>query len=238
MKMKFSAAVAALASTFATSAYAQYTSLAPARYGLNTYSSASSNYTALYSYSPPYVDTAAYINADLYNFITYDYEIVGPANDSVPITLTYNLSTFASGYDAGAFASIEAQSNAGFAMSACSSTLIDDCGVVKSSVDVGSVNLTVGSNLAYSIELYSQVSAYYNGVGVPSSAQAFADPVITIDEPGYTLELSPGVGNGLVSAAPEPSSWLLMIAGVGLAGPMLRRRVIVDPLSRPVAAHV
>jgi hypothetical protein len=33
-----------------------------------------------------------------------------------------------------------------------------------------------------------------------------------------------------VSAAPEPSTWLLMIAGVGLAGCVLRRREKLLPL--------
>jgi hypothetical protein len=250
MKMKFAAAVAALASTFATSAYAQYTSLAPAKYGIDTAYSASSNYTALYSYSPPFVYSAAHVNAFLINFIDYDFEIVGPANELVPVTLSYNLSAFASGYDAVGFAELQVAAMPGppnpfgtFQVSACAASGTNSCSSFHPagpSQNPGSVNLTVESNLAYPIELSSESYADYVGpsYGLPSSAQAFADPVITIDESGYTLELSPGVGNGLVSAAPEPSSWLLMIAGVGLAGLMLRRRVIADPLSRPVAAHV
>jgi hypothetical protein len=246
MKMKFAAAVAALASISATSAHAQYASLAPAMYSYYSDDGPSNHdYYALYSYSPPYLDTVAYSNADVDNFLSYDYEIVGPSNDSVPITLSYNLSTFTSGYDGEAQAEIIASSDSGsFELLACSYTLTNACdftgrGAVASNYE-GSVNLTVEANLAYSIELSSYVRAYYPGpnYGMISSAQAFADPVITIDQPGYTLELSPGVGNGLVSAAPEPSSWLLMISGVGLAGLMLRRRVRSDPLPRPVAAHV
>jgi hypothetical protein len=60
------------------------------------------------------------------------------------------------------------------------------------------------------------VGLYYYGSGLP-----------------YTLE-AVSLGTA-VSAAPEPSAWALMIAGVGVVGSMLRRRKIA-PLAIPTTA--
>jgi len=45
---------------------------------------------------------------------------------------------------------------------------------------------------------------------------AFIDPMFTAPA-GYSIELSPGVGNSLASATPLPSTWLMLLGGlVGL----------------------
>lgn len=67
----------------------------------------------------------------------------------------------------------------------------------------------------------------------PSSASATADPIISIDQStlnfgDYSLLFSPGVGNGGV---PEPATWTLMLAGLGLAGARLRRRARLAPIA-------
>jgi hypothetical protein len=53
----------------------------------------------------------------------------------------------------------------------------------------------------------------------PGVATASVDPMFTVPA-GYTLELSPGIGNGV----PEPAAWTMMLVGVGGAGAALRRR--------------
>jgi PEP-CTERM motif len=67
---------------------------------------------------------------------------------------------------------------------------------------------------------------------VPASATAFIDPHLEIDaaflaaNPGATLTITPGVGNEIssVSAVPEPSTYALMLAGLGVIGFIARRR--------------
>jgi hypothetical protein len=81
-----------------------------------------------------------------------------------------------------------------------------------------------------------------NSYGSPTDdydkrSYALVDPTVTIDSAFYALypdaklTFSPLVGNNgnpnglpIPSAAPEPATWTLMIAGVGLAGAGLRRR--------------
>jgi hypothetical protein len=55
-----------------------------------------------------------------------------------------------------------------------------------------------------------------------SDAGSFALPTASGDLTA-TIGMSPGIVN-FTSAAPEPSTWLLMIVGVGVAGGCLRRR--------------
>ena len=55
----------------------------------------------------------------------------------------------------------------------------------------------------------------------------FVDPQFIIggDDPGaYSLEFSPGIGNGPIGGVPEPSTWAMMLLG-------LRRRQLCGVLS-------
>jgi hypothetical protein len=67
-----------------------------------------------------------------------------------------------------------------------------------------------------------------NVVGGPSfTATASVDPFLIIP-PGYQLELSPGILNG-IAPIPEPSTWALMLvgfAGLGFVGCRGRRKAI------------
>jgi hypothetical protein len=49
---------------------------------------------------------------------------------------------------------------------------------------------------------------------------AYVDPVITLPI-GYTIAFSAGIGNSALSSVPEPSTWMMMLAGLaglGFAG--------------------
>lgn len=52
------------------------------------------------------------------------------------------------------------------------------------------------------------------------------DPVFTVPA-GYILEFSAGVGNGTsgTTATPEPTAWVLLVTGVGIAAALRRREV-------------
>jgi len=67
-----------------------------------------------------------------------------------------------------------------------------------------------------------------------STAYALADPYIFIDptflasHAGYSVRVSSGVGNEMpvtpVTPVPEPGTWALMLAGIGILGTIARRR--------------
>ncbi len=106
-----------------------------------------------------------------------------------------------------------------------------DAGVTAQTVD-GTFLTSATPDAANLVEL-SVKEETTGGPSATSSAEADADPHIYIDpaylaaNPGATLEISPGVGNigpTAISAAPEPSTWLLMFAGIGGIGLMLRRK--------------
>jgi hypothetical protein len=72
------------------------------------------------------------------------------------------------------------------------------------------------------------------GLHTGGYANVYIDPVIAIDpvwaaaHPGYSLSFSAGVGNSpAVGAVPEPASWVLLVAGFGIAGAVARRRRVV-----------
>ena len=49
--------------------------------------------------------------------------------------------------------------------------------------------------------------------------------ILFFSPPGYTLDISAGIGNLGVSAVPEPSTWAMMILGfVGIGAMTYRRR--------------
>ncbi len=87
--------------------------------------------------------------------------------------------------------------------------------------------IDVETNLPFYIELEAFI--LWNEEATRSTAFAVADPHIFIDPAFpeaslFTLTLSPGVGNGPPPGVPEPEAWVLLTAGLGLAGGALRRR--------------
>jgi hypothetical protein len=68
---------------------------------------------------------------------------------------------------------------------------------------------------------FLEVEASSGDSPLAESANASADPFIFIDPSfagaaNYSIEVSPGVGNGLPSAAPEPGTLGLMASFLGL----------------------
>ena len=94
-----------------------------------------------------------------------------------------------------------------------------------------------------SIRVQDSISIRVNGiisVGVGAlteainlgAATAYADPYFYIDpdflisHPGFSLQISPGIGNDptpVFGAVPEPSSWVMLLTGFGLVGLASRR---------------
>jgi len=92
---------------------------------------------------------------------------------------------------------------------------------------------TVDTNTSIDIDLYAIARAIGSG-----TASASVDPYITIDPSQsnadeYSVEVSAGVDNSPAGAAPEPSSAVLMLTGIGLLAVMwkLRSNRMVHPIS-------
>jgi hypothetical protein len=91
----------------------------------------------------------------------------------------------------------------------------------------GPQTLTLTTGFAYTVDLRLQANCIGQGAGVNCTTSAFVDPIFTVDpnqaNPGqYSIAFSPGVGNGVPGAVPEPASFLLM--GAGLLGICIRGR--------------
>ena len=90
-----------------------------------------------------------------------------------------------------------------------------DKGVYSTSLQNHTFNVNFSQTGQLELAAVAQVQFF-------GSAHAMVDPVITLPA-GYTLTLSSGAGNS-VTAVPEPSTWLLFAAGMGLVGMQTRRR--------------
>jgi hypothetical protein len=98
------------------------------------------------------------------------------------------------------------------------------------------VNQTIDliANKTYEVQesVFVTAGAYTTTDGT-QTASASADPQFGIpygyqlDNPGVSLTISPGL-EGLV-VVPEPGTWALMLAGLGLAGITARRRMAMAP---------
>jgi hypothetical protein len=80
------------------------------------------------------------------------------------------------------------------------------------------------SNIWNFTDLTTPISAI-----IPVPKQVFWSESYFIFDPGTDKEVFEGifptfVSIGLVSAVPEPTSWVMMIAGLGITAAMLRRR--------------
>ncbi len=93
----------------------------------------------------------------------------------------------------------------------------------------GTLNVSTFAGTQYTVNIYAEVFA--TALGQSTFASASVDPYIYIDPSfadaaKYSVAVSEGVANvyPALAAVPEPASWAMMIAGLGLAGGMLRRR--------------
>ena len=152
--------------------------------------------------------------------IVYNYSISGPfdASGMVAGTLTSSMSVSGTGIVSVAAGitgtNIDPTPNNGVCFSTVGSCPTDN-GIYSTSLQ--DHTFAVNFNHTGQIEL-----AAVGRVELFGSASASVDPVITLPA-GYTLMLSPGAGNS-ISAVPEPSTWLLFAAGMGLVGVHTRRR--------------
>ena len=153
--------------------------------------------------------------------IVYNYLIAGPFNGSSVVAGT--LTTSMSVYGAGLVNIVAGITGTNITPSpdnaVCFSVNPSNCVSSQGTYLPSLQNHTFAVDFAPSgqIEL-----AAVGQVGLFGSAHAMVDPVITLPA-GYTLMLSPGAGNS-VTAVPEPSTWLLFAAGLGLVGVQTRRR--------------
>jgi len=91
---------------------------------------------------------------------------------------------------------------------------------------------TVAANNPYCVEIEAKAQAFEDGIlDTAAHGSVTVDPHFAIDPgfllaPDYTLVFSDGIGNGAVSAAPEPAMTLAVIAALGfLARSRTRGRV-------------
>lgn len=83
-------------------------------------------------------------------------------------------------------------------------------------------NYTISTNTQYEVEMILNLQNIgSSGVAPTASATGSIDPIITVPN-GYTLELSPGVGNS-AATTPEPGTWALLTAGVAVLMAAKRR---------------
>lgn len=93
----------------------------------------------------------------------------------------------------------------------------------------------IQANTIYTVDMAvsagATTSAGYDVFAAAASGHAFADPYLSIDPStpnagAYTLSISPGIGNSLPVAAPvpEPETYAIIMAGLGVIGFTARRR--------------
>jgi hypothetical protein len=176
----------------------------------------------------PYVNLFAHaasnggLAGNAFATLTYSFEVTGgTAGDIVPISIETNLFTQAS-YPNYAFAEIYTDGSGADAAGAMVCT--DNSCPMGSAFD-GTLNLDSVSGAVRTLTLYIGAEEGF-GTQALGDSVARADPFIGVDPIGlnqetYSIEVSPGVANGL-PGVPEPASWALMILGFGLAGAGLR----------------
>jgi len=153
--------------------------------------------------------------------LTYYFAVNGPSGASVPVDMIGALSTAASGFNANAEAVLELyDSTSGtqvYEALACAATSNVCNGVASSATVSETIDVTSGD----AMQVFIQNNAQADYVG---TATATVDPTFVIDptyleaHPGYTLTF----GAGVISSAPEPRTWALMLVGLGGLGLALR----------------
>lgn len=161
--------------------------------------------------------------------LSYQFEVVGPADMIVPLSVMADLNasgslpdnaTSSSSFDAAAALMISGQ-DVSLDWSACANSAITSC------IGDAPVNqvFDLHANTAYTVTETTLASAEEGG-----SATAFADPYFFLsanfsaEHPGYSVVVSPGVANAPVAGVPEPATWAMLILGFAGVGAGVRRR--------------
>jgi hypothetical protein len=153
---------------------------------------------------------------------SYFYEVFGPVDDvKVPVTLDGDV--FISGADQAILsAGISWNENAG----AAGVSTLDGLPMEDKPVHAAFIVL---SNQVYNVVMEVKGdTCLFTCVHNAGDWEASADPHLAIDpsflaaNPGYSLIFSPGVIPG--PGVPEPSTWAMMVLGLGVVGWRLRSR--------------
>ena len=166
--------------------------------------------------------------------LTYSYGLDGPAIDLlVPLFATFRVFASASGGAPGS----EVLANATLGIRGVNGTSFNRAEIAQSCAGCGPLEFK--GTLSFlqlsghfdKVEL-SVATSTSAGAGVSALARAFVDPYIFIDpawladHPGYSVVVSAGIGNAApgVAAIPEPQTYAMMLAGLGLLGFAAHRR--------------
>lgn len=195
--------------------------------------------------------------------LNYSVSVYGPDYASVPLILTGMLkadataSVFSTSYNTRSSAHYSISFLGDYAFTGGVMSAGVSCITSNPTTQCGSVLFETDFNLASFTNYYdgttAQVMLSANAFAVAymellpngqlgsagqADADALADPVITIDptwsaqNPGYSVRFSHGFSN-VTSNAPEPASWMMMIAGFGIIGVTLRRRKVFLKSAHP-----
>jgi len=158
--------------------------------------------------------------------IDYYFKVVGPANNSIPITISQT-GSLSSDFVSGSFVAVAFGFGLGYTGYAC--VPAPSCG--SGDTFTGAAPETVAANVPYHIGISLQLGldpdSYFHGGGFTQTATAFVDPIVSFgphfDSTGYSLEFSDGVGNSL-PATPLPATLPLFVSGLGAIVLLGRRR--------------
>jgi hypothetical protein len=154
--------------------------------------------------------------------LSYDFEITGPANADAIIDITGETLVAYYGVASGSYFNVSAGialGGGGLQSAFCSSGYNpSDCVLGVDDTIVQGID----DNTEYTLNLSADVSAENYYTGATTTVTALVDPMISFDpsfnSTGFSLEISPGVGNELISASvPEPST-LIMTGAAFLLG--------------------
>jgi hypothetical protein len=163
-------------------------------------------------------DPAGVATQDAFVNLSYQFAVVGGTPGvQVPIFVQTNLFTSA---DPNATAFVEFNVN-GIETTVCT----NEC-AGPATFD-GTLSFTVTSGTAIPVSFFIGAENTFSFGG---SAFASADPFFFVDPTfadakDYSIVLSDGIGNGIASGVPEPSTWAMMILGfAGISVMTYRRR--------------
>ena len=184
--------------------------------------------------SGDYPGGGAFLNASANAVLTYNFAVIGgQAGDRVHLDIATLLhAAFQGSPNSYVFSRVIVTTNLGEVTANICSL---NCGAGTGVTDFkGALHVDAMSGMLNTVymDVYATAAAGPNA----GSANASADPIISIDHTtpnfgDYSLLFSHGVGNGGV---PEPATWTLMLAGLGLAGARLRRRARLAPTAASV----